>query len=113
MIEIPKVNAYADEKGFLHVWCDHCQRWHNHGKFEGHRVQHCNCIGSPYEKSGYELVCVGKWTKEIRKQYKEKNSILCRECHSLISPKPPIHCPNCGWERKSISLKKSNEGVRT
>jgi len=107
MIEIPKVDAYADEKGFLHLWCDHCQRWHNHGKFEGHRVKHCNCIGSPYEQSSYNLVCVGKWTKEIRKQYREKNSVLCPECRSRLSPKPPIHCPKCGWKRKTRLVKKT------
>jgi len=42
-------------EGFLSVWCKYCQRWHLHGRGEGHRWAHCIKPGSPYQKTGYFL----------------------------------------------------------
>jgi len=43
------------------VWCDHCERWHDHGPAPGHREAHCGDRQSPYWKSGYNLSYSGKW----------------------------------------------------
>ena len=39
-------------------YCRHCCRFHYHGPAQGHRITHCQVPGSPYEKSGYNLVLI-------------------------------------------------------
>ncbi len=55
---ILRAERYAPD-GALRVWCVHCQRWHYHGKGEGHRIAHCRHHGgnpeSPYLQTGYIL----------------------------------------------------------
>lgn len=46
-------------------WCTFCQRWHFHGRENGHRVTHCHNRESPYANGGYILRCLGKATPEI------------------------------------------------
>ncbi len=36
-------------------WCDHCQAHHYHGIGFGHREAHCEVLGSPYHRGGYNL----------------------------------------------------------
>lgn len=102
-----EVKAYADVKGYLHVWCEHCQRWHHHGRFDGHKVAHCSCIGSPYEATGYYLVIAGVWTKDLQREYKDKKPAICGGCKATISPKAPVICKRCGWEAKTRHCKRA------
>jgi hypothetical protein len=60
----PTLPAFADEQGFLRVWCQPCNRWHYHGMGAGHRVAHCIDKRSPYRDTGYTLHPVGTWQGE-------------------------------------------------
>ena len=51
--EPPILDARPTASG-LEVWCKHCNKWHQHGKGDGHRTAHCP-PGSPYYETGYVL----------------------------------------------------------
>ena len=47
--------------GYL-IWCRYCERWHEHGPAEGHRMAHCEGV-TPYTATGYNLALAGEWTE--------------------------------------------------
>jgi len=66
-----KMIAFENEKGFLSFFCQCCQKWHHHGKGEGHRTAHCTAVSlSPFKLSGYTLVNCGEMPENIKKQFK-------------------------------------------
>lgn len=50
-LEIPTV-ALPGRVGRLSCWCRFCDRWHHHGRPDGHRIAHCAAV-TPYTKTGY------------------------------------------------------------
>ncbi len=45
-------------------WCPYCEKWHMHGRGDGHRTSHCINKNSPYAKEGYVIKMMTK--KELR-----------------------------------------------
>jgi hypothetical protein len=50
-LEVPTV-ALPGRGGRLSCWCRFCDRWHHHGRPDGHRIAHCDAV-TPYTKTGY------------------------------------------------------------
>jgi hypothetical protein len=57
--DIPTLPAYDDGYNYK-VWCEHCRRWHLHGRIDGHRVAHCHRPSSPYDRTGYIIQKAGE-----------------------------------------------------
>lgn len=55
--QIPTLPAEPrdDDPTMYQVWCEHCRRWHLHGRGLGHRGAHCVRDDSPYLATGYIL----------------------------------------------------------
>ena len=65
---LPREFHKFDECGMMKFWCPFCEKWHLHGKGEGHRCSHC-IDDSPYKDSGYKIKMMSlKELKEIRKE---------------------------------------------
>lgn len=43
------------------AWCKHCNKWHQHGPGEGHRIAHCEMVTSLYQAGGYNLAFAGSF----------------------------------------------------
>lgn len=76
----------------LHVACDFCQTFHLHGGSVeekthisfGHRVAHCPSfymlgasnsdkpVDRPYERTGYEIINVGEFTRQVEQKWIER-----------------------------------------
>ena len=52
---IPIINAEISDKLHIRFYCDHCKRFHYHGRGNGHRVAHCHDPKGPYAGTGYIL----------------------------------------------------------
>jgi hypothetical protein len=52
-MKFPIVKAFVDGQT-MQFWCFFCQKWHFHGRGEGHRSAHCN-RETPFSESGYIL----------------------------------------------------------
>ena len=58
----------SDFIGGMTFWCPFCNKWHNHGQGDGHRVAHCLGSDSPYKKRGYIIKMMApEELKEARK----------------------------------------------
>ena len=64
-----------DFKGGYMFWCPFCQRWHRHGRGEGHRAAHCTSPESPFNETGYVLKLIPKqMRRKLVKSLKESLS---------------------------------------
>lgn len=64
----------------LHMWCDHCLRWHHHTAEEGHRHAHCVVENSPYHLTGYVL---RRNTQDPRPRQRDRQAKRCTVCHRV------------------------------
>lgn len=54
--DAPTIPAYETVHRGSTVWrvlCRYCNKWHEQGAAEGHRIAHCSQATSPYHRSGY------------------------------------------------------------
>ncbi len=92
---IPVVRAYDDELSSIHFWCNHCRKWHIHGRggkdvpyregSVGHSLAHCASINSPYNQNGVILNVIGKFNDSIRKLHRRGTSLHCPKCRQQYS----------------------------
>jgi|GEM_PF-2785383 len=68
---LPRVLIYGYGMKF---WCPYCKTWHLHGIGNGHRVEHCTAINSPFKEHGYFLKMMAK--AELREIQKEITTYL-------------------------------------
>lgn len=94
----PVVRAYDDGEYHFHFWCIHCRTWHVHGRggpkaeyregrggYAGHRSAHCTASNSPFKPNGVILHVVGKFTENLRKQYRKGTALYCPICRNNYS----------------------------
>jgi hypothetical protein len=101
---IPVVKAYDDESYSIHFWCNHCRKWHIHGRGGkdvpyregrvGHSLAHCTSINSPYNQNGVILNVIGKFNDSIRKLHRRGTSLHCPKCHQQYSA--ALNACDCG-----------------
>lgn len=102
---IPVVRAYDDEISNIYCWCNHCRKWHIHGRggkdvpyregSVGHSLaSHCPSINSPFNQNGLILNVIGKFNDSIRKSRKRGTSLHCPKCRQQYSA--ALNACNCG-----------------
>jgi len=73
--QTPLVECYDTGDNYV-FWCFFCEKMHEHGRQEGHRVAHCaersithrnEWVDSPFKDTGYILCCIGSLTSEQEK----------------------------------------------
>ena len=92
---LPVVKAYDDELSQIHFWCNHCRKWHIHGRggkdvpyregYVGHSLSHCASINSPYNQNGLILNVIGKFNDSIRKLHRSGTPLYCQKCRQQYS----------------------------
>lgn len=72
-----KITGFNDAMTF---WCPFCETWHQHGRGNGHRVEHCCKHGrrdlkdSPFHEAGYTIKMMSK--AELKKIRADIDSYL-------------------------------------
>lgn len=79
-MHLPVLGAYETGMAYV-VWCRFCERWHIHGKREGHRRCHCVVAQSDYYQAGYMIYRLGAW--KIAEKPDERRSPLPRPMISI------------------------------